>query len=464
MHKDKHIHKIALATLGDSRNDFYSVRKPLVVEEGKKLDWLKDACEIVESRVLRSEKDITDFAKKVNASQVYILVIHLPVWADPIFTAKLASLVSLPIMLLGNTRPETSSIVGMLGAGGALDQIGVPHQRIYDYQSENGKNEIMAFIRAATARENLKGLRLGLFGGRSLGILTATADPSQWLRIFGVDFEYVDQVEIIQIAEALDQEQVDDHVKWLTGKAAEVRFGGIFNQDGLQKQVRSYLATKQLTDDHGFDFVGVKCQRELSDGYVSQCAAHMLFNGLLDANGEKAPVVHACESDADGALTMQILQLVSSGKPTALMDIRWYNQEEETWLLANCGAVAAAFYATKEDPTGFSQMRIEPHVFGTGGGGAYPGLISPQQVTLARLCRKNGQYWMAISKGEVMEMSQKDSSLTTSAFPQAKIKMNAGMDFLHQFGSNHMHIVSGDYSQELINFCSLVGIDSKVWA
>lgn len=47
-------------------------------------------------------------------------------------------------------------------------------------------------------------------------------------------------------------------------------------------------------EERGYDFVGVKCQPELSNGYALQCVAHMLLNGFYDADGKKQAFVHAC--------------------------------------------------------------------------------------------------------------------------------------------------------------------------
>jgi L-fucose isomerase len=218
-----------------------------------------------------------------------------------------------------------------------------------------------------------------------------------------------------------------------------------------------------LIERQGLDFVAVKCQPELSDGYVSQCVAHMLLNGIVDAEGPKAPIVHACESDADGALTMQILHLLSGGKPAALLDIRWLNPDTGVWTLANCGAMAASFYATPEDPQGLSALHIVPHVFGRGGGGALPAVVAPQAVTLARLCRKAGEYWMAILAGHTEYAGREELMRTTQAFPQAFVRTSAGMDFLTQFGSNHLQMVSGNYVDALIAFCRQAGLRWQVW-
>ena len=449
--------ELALATMIDSRQDFYALRKPLVAEELEAIGWLRQEYPLVEALEIGPGRSIQAFADQVRARQADALIVHLPIWADPVFTVRLANLIALPLLLMGNSRPETSSLVGILGAGGALDQVGRTHVRVFDHRTEGERRKVRTFARAAAALQRLRGQTLGLFGGRSLGIVTTVADPAQWLRIFGVDIESIDQAEIVQAAEAIPQAEVKQHQDWLTGQVAGVRYGGAFSPKKLERQVRSYLATRQLVARYNLDFVGVKCQPELSDGYVTQCVAHMLSNGTLDADGEKAVLVHACEADADGALTMQILHLLSEGQPAALLDIRWYDAAKERWALANCGAIPAAFFG------GLGKVRIEPHVFGQGGGGALPGSVAPQAVTLARLCRKNGEYWMAILSGTVEQATAEDETRITPAFPRAFVKTSAGADFLEVFGSNHIHMLAGDYCDELVSFCRLAGIRWQVW-
>ncbi len=168
-------------------------------------------------------------------------------------------------------------------------------------------------------------------------------------------------------------------------------------------------------------------------------------------------------SDADGALTMQILHLLSGGKPAALLDVRWYHPGRGTWVLANCGALPAALCATPADPSGFGQMRIQEHVFGKGGGGALPALVAPQAVTLARLCRRDGNYWMAVLPGVVEPARPEELEQVTPAFPKALVRLAAGLDFLEEFGSNHVHMISGEYTQALTTFCDLAGIPARVW-
>jgi len=163
------------------------------------------------------------------------LCVHNPVWTEPVLTATLARLTELPVVLLGNFRPETSGIVGILGAGGALDQIGLARERVFDHRSDDARRSFLAFIRAAVAVKRLKGQTLGIFGGRSLGMITATADPSQWQRVFGVDIDHVDQLAIVEAAKAISSVEVPRHTSWLLDRLGKVEFGGLLDRQALER-------------------------------------------------------------------------------------------------------------------------------------------------------------------------------------------------------------------------------------
>jgi L-fucose isomerase len=455
--------KIALITIADGREDFLEIRKPLIVEELEALNWLREKFDIVESGIITNEKDIKKFAELALEEQVECLLIHIPIWADPIFSIKIQNYLKIPILILGNDKPETSSIVGILGAGGALNQIGCEHVRVFNHREKKGNETIIAFVKAVSAINMLKGQVLGMFGSRSLGIFTTVSDPAQVQKLFDVDIKCFDQLELVEKAKALDTEKVKSYKEWFIKNIRELKYGGLFNEDSLDRQIRSYIATEEFITQNELDFVCVKCQQELSDGYTSQCVSHMLSNGTTGINGKKKAMVHACESDIDGALTMKILSVLSGGKAAALLDIRKFDKANKLWTFANCGAVAADFFFSNEDESGLASVSVVPHVFGKAGGCALSSILSSQTVTMARLCRKNGEYWMAILKGEVQTPKNGELDDVTSVFPKGLIKTSAGDDFLEVFDSNHLHIVAGEYIQELKYFCALKKIQCKIW-
>lgn len=455
--------KIGLLNIADSRKDFLEVRKSLILEELKSLSWLREKYDLVESDIITTEKDIKKFAQLAIAEKIECLLIHIPIWADPILSIKIQNFIKVPILILGNDKPETSSIVGILGAGGALNQIGCEHIRIFEHREPKARANIEAFIKAASAINKLKGQVLGMFGCRSLGIFTTVADPAQIQKLFDVDIKYFDQLELVEQAKALDAERVDAYKEWFIKNTKSVAYGGLFTEAALDRQIRSFLAVEDFTAQKELDFVCVKCQQELSDGYTSQCVAHMLSNGTTDINGQKDAMVHACEADIDGALTMKLLNILSDGKATALLDIRYYDRGRKIWAFANCGATAADFFFTAEDKSGLSSIAVVPHIFGKAGGCALSGVMSQQTVTMARFCRKNGEYWLAILKGEVKTPEDGELDHVTAVFPKGLIETSAGDDFLDVFDSNHLHIVAGDYTLELKHFCALKKIPCRIW-
>ncbi|MCB7059835.1 hypothetical protein LIZ31_17840, partial [Eggerthella lenta] len=82
-----------------------------------------------------------------------------------------------------------------------------------------------------------------------------------------------------------------------------------------------YLATKDIIAERHLDFGAIKCMPDLTNFRAPQCISTALLNGGYDADGAFEPFPISCEADADGALTMEILKLVSGGMPTMFADV-----------------------------------------------------------------------------------------------------------------------------------------------
>lgn len=455
--------KVGLITIADSREDFFTVRKPLIKKELEDLEWLRESFAVIESEILNSESEIKKWIPALKDKQPDCLIVHLPIWADPVFSILISNLTDIPILLMGNDRKETSSLVGLLGAGGALDQIGQKHQRIFDHRDLKNQNKIKAFAKAAHVKEVIKGMTMGMYGSRSLGIFTTVCDPAQWHKLFGIDVKVFDQSEIMLEAESIDSSKVREYVEWVKDNVKSISFDQAFTIGILERQVKSYLATEQLVSKNHLDFVCVKCQQELSDGYTTQCLSHMLMNGTLNKLGRKPTTIHACESDADGALTMLLLSKLSGDSATALLDVRNIDFNNNTLILANCGAVAHDFFSRDENKNGLNQVQLMPHIFGKAGGCACSSIIEKGEVTLARLCRKQGEYYMTVIVGEAVIPKNGELESVTPQFPKGLIKVSLTEEFVQEFGSNHLHMVRGNLIDELEILCKFFNIKCRVW-
>ena len=93
-------------------------------------------------------------------------------------------------------------MVGMLAAGGALDQIGRRHGRAWGSIADPAvRDRVLAHVRAAAAARSLEGSTFGRIGGRPMGMYTAVSNPDQWMSKFGVDVEEIDQLELVRRSE-----------------------------------------------------------------------------------------------------------------------------------------------------------------------------------------------------------------------------------------------------------------------
>ncbi len=454
---------ICAFTESRSREEVYRVRGPIARQEVQKaIVALEPYIEVVypEPKEIRSKEDVLQAVKGLHAADVDCALFLVPIWVTPSHVAAAGRLLRVPPLLLGNARGDSISQTGLLAAGGALNQVGVPHKRVVgDIDDKATLDRVMRCIRSISAVSRLRGQTFGCIGGRSLGILTASADPGQWQRIFGVDIEHVDQSVLIREAEGIGRAEVDNYTDWVKSRFSTVDV----QEEILKKQVRSYLATRKLVKELELDFIGIKCQTDLSDWYCLQCLNVSLLGDPYDIAGPKAPTVCSCEADCDGALTMQILNLLSGGKPTALMDIRSVNPDG--LVLANCGSAPTWFASRASDPmTNTKRIRLVSHIFGKAGGASMQFVFGGGDVTLARLWRNAGTYWMAVVGGQTLEGSPQELQGAGWPFPYAFVRSRINSsEFLETFGSNHIHVVAGNVVREIETFCDMVGIACHVY-
>ncbi len=470
--------KVGLITFGDNRpyeweNVFKELTEPRhqqAIEYFERLPIELHASD----QVARHKDEIDAQVDALVAAGVEAFVAHTPCWTSPNLVVRGIQRLDLPTIVLTNRSPATHGMVGFLGTCGTLDQIGYPHLRVRkDFDgadAERVANKTLPHIRAAAVKARLRGKVFGLFGGRSLGIDTGTFDPMQWKRMFEVDTEHIDQLEIIRRAELVSEEQTDHMVKWLEQNVAQVDYGqGKLTPEKLAFQVRCYLATKEIIAEKGLDFVAVKCMPDLTTHYVPQCMSAAFLPGPYDADGAKEPMMMACEADGDGALTMEILKQVSGGKPVLFLDISYIDDQARVAYMPNCGAFCS-WYAKRSDNPAENLKQVELRAANRPGGGAMTYFTaSPGPLTFARLYRKNGEYFMAIMAGETINLPEDDYEAFVQArgsfqLPTAFVKLDVDTDvFISEFASNHIVAVDGIYVRELQHVCQMLDITPVVF-
>ncbi|RZS43295.1 L-fucose isomerase [Herbihabitans rhizosphaerae] len=407
----------------------------------------------------------TSVAREVQAADVDITVLHYCVWAFPHFTMLAAGQISGPLLLLANIDPVQPGMVGMLAGGGALDQIGRRHTRLWGDPTDKAViDAIGVHASAAGAVSSLRGSTFGRIGGRPMGMNTAVAATDQWQRIFGVDVEEIDQYEIVRRTELADPAEKRKGREWFERHATVHYDGKKLTPELLEKQVGSYLAMRSLIDEWNLDFTGIKGQPEMTQYFATMDIVEAVLNDPYDWNGPKETHVCATEADMDGALTMQIMKHISK-TPVLFADVRHYHGDKDIWDLCNSGQHATWFAARSDDPAeNLAKVNLYPEVFFFPAGGAsVQHIAAAGQMTLGRLTRNDGKYRLQLMLGDFEEYDKETTEslmkMSTPEWPHAWARLDApGEVFLSRFGANHIHAIPGDRRAELRAVCELLDI------
>ncbi len=411
--------------------------------------------------------------RRLLEAGVEATILNYAVWSFPHLTLIATEFAPGPYLMFSNINPAYAGMVGMLAAAGGMDQVGRHHHRVHgDIGDERVFANVQKFLRAAVAVSRLKGENFGLYGGRPMGMYTAVADADQWKREFGIDVEHIDQYEIIRRADLVPKDKVEHAFNWL-----EKMLGKNIHYDGkkltpelLKRQIRSYYACKEINQEKAIDFFGIKAQPELTDHFATEDIIDAFSNDPYDWDGPKEPVICATEADMDGALTMQLFKHVT-GEPVLFAAVRHYFEKYSLFDLCNSGAHATFFAGRSKRPEdNLPRVHFWPQIFYFPAGGAsVMHFARPGEVTLARLTRRNGKYWMAIVPGEFVLFDDATNwalaQATTKEWPHAfaRPKVSAA-EFLATYDSNHIHGSYGNWVDELVAISKILKIDHHIYA
>lgn len=462
--------RVALLTMSDGR-DFVS----------RDLDaFCRDAENAVAAALRAAGHEVIQAAEPVSSNALAVsqaraaaatwpdlTIFHYPVWAFPHFSMLAAEQTRTPLLLLGNIDPVYPGMVGMLAAGGGLDQIGRTHVRAWGSIADAAvRGKVLGFVAAATAVTGLRGATFGRLGGRPMGMYTAVSDTDQWMRTFGVDVEEIDQWELVRRAGKVSQARLAAAADWLERTSAGVHYDGKqLTRELLERQIGTYYAMRELIEEWNLDFSGIKGQPELTNHFCTMDITEAFLNDPYDWDGPKQTHVCSTEADMDGALTMQVLKLITGGLPVLFADVRHYHADRDIWDLCNSGQHATWYAARSDDPAeNMSKVHFYPEVFYFPAGGAsVHHLAAPGHATFARLTRADGQYRMQVTTGEFVsyddEVNTELMRQSTFEWPHAFARLDAGAgQFLSRFGANHIHAVPGNVVPRLQAVCEFLGV------
>jgi L-fucose isomerase len=241
----------------------------------------------------------------------------------------------------------------------------------------------------------------------------------------------------------------------------------------LARQVRMYLAMKDFCRTEGIDFCGLTGQLDMTE-WSNLCIADVqeaLLNDTTDwEEPKKKPLICATECDSNGALTMQLMHLLT-GTPVLFADLRHYFDREKVYDLVNSGQ-HAPWFAKRSDNfrLNWKEVTLWPGAdfYFRGGGASVEFFAAPARVvTFARITRQGGRFQMHMFTGSFAKLPRATEirlgKQTNPEWPHAFARFDITQDALRDhYCSNHIHAVIGDHTAALTGACDAVGIDAVV--
>lgn len=482
--------KIGIITFTDGRERVAkATRESCLSFQDKVADWLtKQKHTVVTSKtIVWNWETAAKVSDQINHAGVDVVFFNFCVWSYPDLTAQVAIRMACPILFVGNINPSYPGWVAFFASAGTMREIGVPFGRILgDVSEKHVQSEIKTWLSEHAPEKRLSGeeaafrlhgMRYGDFDGPSMGMYTGHVDQSQWMDQFGVHVYHRGQLHLWQMAKAIKADRVEAGLKWLEKNCKAIHYNKKSLTPGLDgtlaRQVRMYLAMKDFCKEEGIDFCGLTGQLDMTE-WDELCIADLqeaLLNDTADwENENKAPIICATECDSNGALTMQILHLLS-GTPALFADLRHYHEDLGIYDLVNSGQHAPWFAKRSNNfRKNWKEVTLYPpdEFYFKGGGCSVHFYAAPaKEVTYARIVRDRGQFIMHMFTGSFVEYSFEESErlgkMTSYTWPHVWAKFDISMNTLAQnFSSNHIHAVPGNYLGELQSACETLGIDAMV--
>lgn len=471
---------IGIVMLNDEREHVYTQNNP----ENMKVvqawaDFLKKKINNVDGSVpeiitgseiivgTRSAQKVGEELSRANCRQVIMLY---NVWNFPFLCWPfLNSLGDVPVLSLSNNNGQFPGNVGLLATDGALRQAGKrTHRIIGDLDDKKTQHQVIAWVRASQAATTIKNEVFGCYGGHSMGMETGFAHLTPTLKSLGCTVRQIDQLWLVKVMETIDKKEVTKGRKWfekLLGKRLKYD-GDMLTEKTLETQIRLYLAMKEVNEDKGFDFCGLKGQREMTEHVCLGDVPEMVMNDPYDWNGTKESTVCSTEADYYGAVSMQLLKYISGGLPTLFMDVRLYHPKLDLWDWCNSGN-HSSWYAARswKAEDNFKHVTFHPALkyYFKAGGASVEFDAAPGKMTFCRLGLWDEKPYMIIVRGEQVKLSPKEranlNNMTNPTWPHVHARLDCTFEeFTGVFPCNHVLGVEGNRVQALVYLCEITGI------
>jgi L-fucose isomerase-like protein len=426
-----------------------------VIVDGARKALVRSGLRLLEHDVVVASKEEARLAMKKmkNDDQIDAVILFSGTW---VWAAHLVGAIrdyaatGKGLLLWTHPGSQGWRPVGGLVLHGGLLEIGVAHKFVYgDAGDAETVTTIASYARAAQLKNSLNMSTLGTFGGRGMGQTCGVADPSQWMRMFGIDIDSRDTTELLRTAERISAEQLKElepRIKKLFGTTPE-------RNTVNERSMRLYLAIKEIVDREKFAFYTIQSFPGLADDYSASCFAQSMM--LEDGYGTSTL------GDFNTALTVLLLTKLS-GERVYYGDLQHIDKKKKEIKIIGDGACPPSL-ASELGPAGFAEHGIPTE--GDAGGLSVKLVCKAGEGVLARLGRVNGEFRMVITRATVFEPSREELDRRLNEcgipfWPHGFVTAHCDTEALLQNWTNEYACLGygRDLYPALAEFCGLTGI------
>jgi len=327
--------------------------------------------------------------KKMDDVDGVILFTGTWVWAAHMIAAlRDYALSGKSILVWTNPGSQGWRPVGGLVLHGGLKEVGIPHRFVYgSYEDPQEIERLTSYCRASHMKNILNQSTIGTFGGRGMGQTCGAADPSQWMKVFGVDVDSRDTTELIETAKNVTAEEL----RRARQSIQKLFHDSIPEGEEADRSIRLYLALKKIVAQEGFDFYTIQSFPGLGDDYSATCFAQSMM--LEDGVGASTL------GDFNTALTVKLLTDLSPER-VYYGDLQHIDKSNNEIKIIGDGACPPSL-AGKLGPAGFAHHGIPTE--GKAGGLSVKLVCKVGEGVLARLGRNHGEFEMVVTRCSIFE-------------------------------------------------------------
>ena len=341
--------------------------------------------------------------------------------------------------------------VGGLVMHGALKEIGLKHRFVYgSHETPKDIEQIASYCRASHMKNILNMSTLGVFGGRGMGQTCGAADPSQWMKIFGIDIDSRDTTALLDTAKAITKEEVMKAREDIQPYFSEP----IPEGDVADRSITLYLALKKLMAKEQWDFYSIQSFPGLGDDYSATCFAQSMM--LEDRVGTSTL------ADFNTCLTVKLLTDLSA-EPVYYGDLQHIDKTTNEIKIIGDGACPPSLAGTLQ-PAKFAEHGIPTE--GEAGGLSVELVCKPGEGVLARLGRNNGEFEMVLTRCTVSEptpdeLEARRNECGIPFWPHAFVTAHCDIEMLVEAWNNEYAVLGYGVHlyEDLKAFCELMEIN-----